>query len=82
MFEDTKGIIRIRISKKNRQHNGQKKNYKRTNNNLQNALLCKLQKGALDSQPQVIKFIGCLPMVVGSLRGLRLLPPLKLVGMI
>ena len=22
-FEDTKGIIRIRISKKNRQHNGQ-----------------------------------------------------------
>jgi hypothetical protein len=24
-FEDTKGIIRIYISKKNRQHNGQKK---------------------------------------------------------
>jgi hypothetical protein len=24
-FEDTKGIIRIRISKKNRQHNDQKK---------------------------------------------------------
>ena len=24
-FEDTKGVIRIRISKKNRQHNGQKK---------------------------------------------------------
>jgi hypothetical protein len=33
-FEDTKGAIRIRISKKNRQHNGQK--YKRTNNDLQN----------------------------------------------
>jgi hypothetical protein len=33
---DTKGAIRIRISKKNRQHNVQKKNYKRTNNNLQN----------------------------------------------
>jgi hypothetical protein len=31
-FEDTKGVIRIRISKKNRQHNGQKKKYKRTNN--------------------------------------------------
>ena len=29
-FEDTKGAIRIRISKKNRQHNGQKKKYKRT----------------------------------------------------
>jgi hypothetical protein len=35
-FEDTKGVIRIRISKKNRQHNGQKKNYKRTSNDLQN----------------------------------------------
>jgi hypothetical protein len=31
-----KGVIRIRISKKNRKHNGQKKKYKRTNNNLQN----------------------------------------------
>jgi len=35
--------------------------------------------GALDSQPQVIKFTSCLPMVGGSL---RLLPPLKLVSMI
>jgi hypothetical protein len=35
-FEDTKGAIRIRISKKNRQHNGKKKKYKRTNNDLQN----------------------------------------------
>jgi len=34
-FEDTKGIIRIRISK-NRQYNRQKKKYKRTNNDLQN----------------------------------------------
>ena len=34
--KDTKGAIRIRISKKNRQHNGQKKKYKRTNNDLQN----------------------------------------------
>jgi hypothetical protein len=32
-FEDTKGVIRIRISK-NRQHNGQKKKYKSTNNDL------------------------------------------------
>ena len=31
-----KGEIRIRILKKNRQHNGQKKKYKRTNNDLQN----------------------------------------------
>jgi predicted RNA-binding protein with RPS1 domain len=35
-FEDTKGVISIRKSKMNRQHNGQKKKDKRTNNNLQN----------------------------------------------
>jgi len=35
-FEDTKVAIRIRISKKNRQHNGQKKKYKRANKDLQN----------------------------------------------
>ena len=34
-FEDTKGVIRIRESKE-RQHNGQKKKDKRTNNDLQN----------------------------------------------
>jgi hypothetical protein len=34
-FEDIKGVIRIRTSK-NRQHNGQKKKHKRTNNDLQN----------------------------------------------
>jgi hypothetical protein len=36
-FEDTKEAIRIRISKRNIQHNGHKKKYKRTNNNLQNS---------------------------------------------
>ena len=34
-LEDTKGVIKIRILKKNRQHIGQKKEYKRTNNDLQ-----------------------------------------------
>jgi len=34
-FENTKEVIRIRKSKK-RQHNGQKKSDKRTNNDLQN----------------------------------------------
>jgi hypothetical protein len=33
------------------------------------------KKGALDAQPQVIKFTSCLPMVGGSLLPL---PPLKL----
>ena len=33
--EDNKGATRIRISKKKRQHNGQKKKYKRTNSDLQ-----------------------------------------------
>jgi len=35
-FEDTKGVIRIHKSKKDRQHNGQKKKDKRTNSDLQN----------------------------------------------
>ena len=34
-IEDTKGVIRIRKSKKDTQHNGQKKKDKRTNNDLQ-----------------------------------------------
>ena len=35
-LEDTKRVIRIRKSEKNRQNYGQKKKYKRTNNDLQN----------------------------------------------
>jgi hypothetical protein len=35
-LEDTKEVIRIHMSKKNRHHNGQKKKYERTNNDLQN----------------------------------------------
>ena len=35
-FDDTKGVIRIRKSKKDKQHNGQKKKDKRTKNDLQN----------------------------------------------
>jgi hypothetical protein len=34
-FEDIKRVIRIHISKRNRQDNGQKKNFKTTNNDLQ-----------------------------------------------
>jgi hypothetical protein len=33
-FKDTKGVIKIRISK-NRKHNDRKKKYKRKNNDLQ-----------------------------------------------
>ena len=40
------------------------------------------KKGALDSQPQVIKFTSRQPMVGGSLRVLRLIPSLKMVTMI
>jgi hypothetical protein len=40
------------------------------------------KKGALDSQPQVIEFTSRLAMIGGSLRVLRLLPPLKLVATI
>jgi len=42
VFEDTKGVIRIRISK-NRQHNGQMKKCKRTNKDLQNIHILKLK---------------------------------------
>ena len=35
-FEDTEGVIIMPISKKNRQHNGQEKKYKRTNNDILN----------------------------------------------
>jgi hypothetical protein len=35
-FENTKVVIKMRISKKNRQYNDQKKKYKRTNSDLQN----------------------------------------------
>jgi len=34
-IEDIKGVIRISKSRKDRQHNGQKKKEKRTNNDLQ-----------------------------------------------
>jgi hypothetical protein len=54
-----------------------------TNTAWVRARLCKLQKkAALDSQPQVIKFTSCLPMVGGFYRVLRLLLPLKLVALI
>jgi hypothetical protein len=33
---ENRWLVRIRISKKNRQHTGQKKKYKGTNNDLQN----------------------------------------------
>ena len=45
-----------------------------TNTAWVRARLCKLQKGTLDSQPQVIKFTSYLSMVGDSLRVLRLLP--------
>ncbi len=53
-----------------------------TNTSWVRARFVNYKKGALDSQPEVIKFPSSLPMVGGSLRVLRLLPPLKLVVMI
>jgi hypothetical protein len=60
-FEDTKGVIRIRKSKKNRQHNGQKKKDKRTNNDLQNIT----QK----TKDRAIKVITKLPNSEQSYKG-------------
>ena len=54
-----------------------------TNTAWVRARLCRLQKKVhSDSQPQVIKFTSCLPIVDGSHRVLRILPPLTLVSMI
>ena len=56
--------------------------------NCSNKVICVLRKhlryikGALDFQPQVIKFTSCFPRVGGYLRVLRLPPPLKLVAII
>jgi hypothetical protein len=49
-------LIRIRKSKKNRQHNGQKKKNNRTNNDLQNIHL-KLNIGCVEKLLISIKFI-------------------------
>jgi hypothetical protein len=38
-FEDTKMVVRCHKQKTDRQHNGQMKNDKRTNNDLQNITL-------------------------------------------
>ena len=38
-FEDTKGVIRIRKSNKDRHHNGKNKKGKRTNHDLENITL-------------------------------------------
>jgi hypothetical protein len=41
-FEDTKRVIRIRKSKKDRQHNSQKKKAKRSNKDIQIKVITKL----------------------------------------
>ena len=43
-LEDTKEVIRTRESKKDRQHNGQKKKDDRTNNDLQNMHIRKFKQ--------------------------------------
>jgi hypothetical protein len=55
MFGDTKGAIRIRISKKNRQDNAPpKKNTKGQTTIYITRGFVNYKKGALQSQPQVI----------------------------
>ena len=53
-FKDIKGVIRIRISKKNIKHTGKKKNIKRTNNDLQNIhMKLKIELCEPDKKPGV-----------------------------
>jgi hypothetical protein len=63
-FEDTKGVIRISISMKYRQHNDLKKKYKRTNNDPQNIHI-KLKIGCL----------GCVLYHVVDITAQRLFVP-------
>jgi hypothetical protein len=57
-FEDTKGVIRI-LNSKNRQHNCQKKKYKRTNKDLQN-ITHKIEIDCQCGKPNAIEnMIGC-----------------------
>ena len=53
-LEDTKGVIRNRISKKNREHNGQKKKVQRTNNDLQNIHKIILETKSMEKQHKSI----------------------------
>ena len=55
MFEDTKGTIRSRKSKNDRQHNDQKTKDKRTNNDIQNIKRTPLKSGG------ELKYSGTVP---------------------
>ena len=71
-FEDTKGVIRIRKSKE-RQHNGQKKKDKRTNNDLQNTTqktedqATRSPKVKIRYKVHITKFINFYPSYTGDL---------------
>ena len=60
-----KGVIRIRISKKNRQHNSQKKKYKRTNNDLQNIHI-KLKRSSNTNHTKNRGELRCSGRVISS----------------
>jgi hypothetical protein len=60
-FEDTKEVIRIRKSKKNRKHNGQKKKYKRTNNDLQTAKRAALTRKSHDTADKLLDWCKAIP---------------------
>jgi hypothetical protein len=71
-FEDTKEVIRIRKLKE-RQHNGQKKKDKRTNNDLQNTAqkdkdqATRSPKVKIRYKVHITKFINFYPSYIGDL---------------
>jgi hypothetical protein len=82
-FYLTKWLIRIRKSKKDRQHNGKKKRDKRTNNDLQNTTLktndrttripLKISLGVIDFKINVKKFCTYhLPLIYTKLSNVRM----------
>jgi hypothetical protein len=54
-------VIRIRKSKKNRKHNGQKKKYKGTNNDLQTAKRAALTRKSHDTADKLLDWYKAIP---------------------
>jgi hypothetical protein len=81
-FEDTKGVIRIHKSKKERQHNGQNPPVKSEPITTKVLSLNPAHGEVYSIQHYVIKFVSDLRQVSGFLRVLWFPPPIKLTAMI
>jgi hypothetical protein len=85
-LKDTKGVIIIGQSKKDRQHNDQKKKYKQRSQSVPIIIKVASSDPAYDEmfsiQHYVIKFVIDLRQVGGFLMVLWFSPPIKLIATI